>query len=200
MSSSLISATSSADAKQLGLPNVAFCGRAGAGKSTAAQLLAELGYQIRSFAKPLKDVAATIWGEEARTDRDKLQKLGVAVRVIDPDAWVRLLIRSLRPMDYVSMSPMPQLQPMVVDDLRFENEWWGLKSEGFVIVRISALPSRRVDRLKGNGKWQSEEQLEHVSEVSLDHLKADYSIVNDGDTIDLYDELTEILIRERKRR
>ena len=64
------------------LPNVAFIGKAGAGKTTGADFLAaEFGYMRASFAKPLKDVAAQIWGESARTDRAKLQGLGVCVCV-----------------------------------------------------------------------------------------------------------------------
>lgn len=184
----------------VGFPDIALAGKAGAGKSTAADLLVELGYEKRSFATPLKNIAATLWGEPGRTDRDKLQKLGVAVREIDPDAWANLLVKSCR-CPLMSTTPYSSPQPpVVVDDLRFPNEYWALKAEGFVIVRIGAEPNRRVDRLKANGKWQDERQLDHISELALDALVADHFIANDGTKDELYDSLVDIIIKERRRR
>jgi hypothetical protein len=201
VTSSLISPTNSTAGSTLGLPDIAFVGKAGAGKSTAADLLCELGYKKLSFAAPLKDIAAQLWGFDARTDRRKLQCLGVAVREIEPDTWVDLLIATRRgdPRELMQHPP-PGAPPCVVDDARFENEWYGLKAEGFTIVRIAAPRAFRIDRLKSNGKWQDEEQLEHSSEIAVDHLKADYTIRNDGPQTDLYDELVEVVLRERKRR
>ncbi len=201
MTSSPISPPSASVAtapKSLGLPNVAFVGKAGAGKSTAAGLLVELGYTALSFAGPLKDLAAQLWGHTARTDRDKLQKMGVGIREIDNDAWVNLLLKRLRPP--LNVHPAPSMGPFTIDDCRFENEWWALKGEGFVIVRIMAPLALRIDRLKGNGKYQNDEQLEHESETALDHLTADYGLTNVGSRDELYDDLAGIIIKERKRR
>jgi cytidylate kinase len=179
------------DAAQLGLPNVALCGKAGAGKTTAAQLLGQFGYETRSFAGPLKDMAATIWGDEARADRDKLQRLGCAVRDIDPDAWCDLLVRNLDDCGEA---------PIVVDDMRFENEWWALKGAGFTTIRVTAPRGTRINRLKANGKWRDEEQLEHVSETAIDYLGADYTVRNDFDEFEFYDQLSEVLKKEYRRR
>lgn len=185
-----------------GFPDIALAGKAGAGKSTAADLLVELGYEKRSFAAPLKDIAAKLWGPDAGADRDKLQRLGVAVREIEEDTWANLLIQTgawdrmlLRQQTGV-FAPAP----IVVDDLRFPNEYWALKAEGFVIVRLGADLNRRVDRLKANGKWQDERQLGHISETALDSVAYDYEIANDGNKDDLYDELVNILLKERRRR
>lgn len=182
----------------VGFPDIALAGKAGAGKSTAADLLVELGYEKRSFATGVRDAAAAIWGDEARNDRDKLQKLGTDVaRMIDLDCWCNLLVHRLQNERGFGFDEKP---PVVVDDLRFPNEYWALKSEGFVIVRVGAERNRRVDRLKANGKWQDEEQLEHVSETALDDLAADYFVANDGTKDELYDELVNIVIKERRRR
>lgn len=190
---------STAGGNHLGLPDIAFVGKAGAGKSTAAQLLVELdlGYHVVSFATPLKGVACEIWGQDAMSDRDKLQRLGVAVREIDDNAWVNKLI------DYTQRYRDNDIIPdgqFAVDDCRFENEWYALKAENFVIVRVIAERNQRSDRLKANGKWQSEGQLEHRSETAVDHLTPDYTIANSADKDCLYDRLVDIVIKERKRR
>lgn len=153
-------------------PNLGLMGKAGSGKTTVAELLSEfVGYKRLSLAGPLKDIAAQLWGDEARTDRGKLQKLGVAVREIDEDSWVNLLVRSAS----------EQSAPVVVDDVRFPNEYWGLKAAGFYIVEVRADRHTRIERLQANGKWQSEEQLEHISETALDDgqkFPADFVIGN----------------------
>ena len=174
------------------LPNVAFIGKAGAGKTTGADFLAaEFGYMRASFAKPLKDVAAQIWGESARTDRAKLQGLGVAVRDIDPDAWCTLLVRQIR------QAP-PQLR-WVVDDCRFPNEYQALGELGFVFIRVIAYGEQRIDRLVANGKLTDVEQLNHISETALDGVVPDY-VIGNSDTTGTYAEvLTGIINKEARR-
>lgn len=154
-------------------PDIAFIGKAGSGKTTAAQYLSDsYGYQRLSFAAKLKEMAADLWGPDAYKDRDKLQRLGIAVREIDPDAWVNVAMHKLQ-------YKMPAHWPVVVDDCRFENEYWALKERGFRIVRIEADRDRRLVRLKSNGKLGDEAELDHVSETAIDHLEADLTITND---------------------
>lgn len=199
MSSSLTSPTS----VTVGFPDIALAGKAGAGKSTAADLLVELGYQKRSIAAPLKDMAAQLWGDEARTDRGKLQGLGVAVREIEQDTWINLLVRTYRKPLMSSVDwPAHHQPPTVVDDLRFPNEYWALQAENFVIIHIGAERNRRVDRLKANGKWQDEAQLDHESETALDisGFAFVHQIKNDGTKEDLYDDLVDVILKERRRR
>lgn len=193
MTSEMTSPPRTADAKQLGLPDIALVGKAGSGKTTGAELLVQLGYRRLSFANPLKSIAAIIWGEAARTDRDKLQRLGLLVRSIDPDAWVNLLLREYRDTSFGG-------QPIVIDDCRFPNEWDALKGEGFVMVGVATSLGRRIERLKANGKWQSVEQLGHASETALDDYSRDHYITNLDTVDDYYNELVDIVTKERRRR
>lgn len=174
------------------LPDIAIIGKAGAGKTTAAYALNELAqYETMSIAAPLKDIAAKIWGDAARTERDKLQPLGVAVRAIDEDAWINLLTRkrmnSLRQEGYQGR--------VAVDDVRFPNEAVALQRIGFVSIRIEAPRNLRVARLRANGKLQDEAQLVHESETALDDYRADHTITNDEEKIDMQRDLAAILNR-----
>lgn len=177
------------------LPNIAFIGKAGAGKTTASMYLTrEFGYASVSFAWPLKKVASELWGHDAATDRDKLQKLGVAVRQIEPDTWVNLAIENIK---YVraAMGGVP----VVIDDLRFPNEYWALRDEGFVIVRVLAEEVDRIPRLQASGKWQSHEQLSHISETAIDDLPADHNITNTVTKDQFYSTINFVINRELKR-
>jgi dephospho-CoA kinase len=166
------------------LPNIAFIGRAGAGKTTARAYLEEAyGYEHLSFAAPLKVMAGTT------DDRGLLQQLGLAVRDVVEDGWVNLLLDEMSCHAGVKWA---------VDDCRFPNEAAALRGEGFIIVRIDALRSIRVDRLKRSGRLQDDAQLEHASETALDGYRGDYRYANNSPWPgDLHHFLDDVVNRER---
>lgn len=170
------------------LPQIGLMGKAGSGKTTAADILEDYGYARASFAGRLRDVAGEIWGAEGHS-RDRLQRLGVAVREIDEDAWVNALFN-------YNAQRFARHARLVIDDVRFPNEYWRLRSEGFVLVRIEAHRTQRVDRLLANGKLQDEAQLEHVSETALDDVIPDYVVTNTTTKGKLEEQLVTILNRE----
>lgn len=129
---------------------VGFCGRAGAGKSAAAQILVErYGYRRVCFAGPLKAMlaalglsAAEIYGPlkeqpcallAGRTPRHAMQTLGTewGRDLIDRDLWLRAWAREV---DAI----LDAGRGVVVDDARFPNEAKALRDRGGLLVRIVA--------------------------------------------------------------
>jgi cytidylate kinase len=189
----MTSLTSSPDATHLSLPNIAIIGKAGAGKTSAAGVLQRLyNYRRISFAWPLKNIAMQLWGAGAAMDRGILQKLGVAVREIDPDTWVDHLMRRAENEDHVG-------HPLVCDDVRFENEYWRLRGAGWLMVRIEAPVEVRAARLQLSGKLTTLEQMSHVSETSLDEMKSDVTIWN-GAPYELLDASMKSLVADLQRK
>lgn len=185
------------------LPRLAFIGRAGSGKTTASQYCrATHPYAIGSFAEPLKEIAAKLWGQPTR---DQLQKLGVAVRDIDPDAWVNLL-REKIVSEYLAIQTIHDdgitIAPgqWVVDDCRFKNEVRMLTGQGFIFVRIVASDQDREARLIGNGKFDPNADMNHISETALEDHVPNYVIHNDGDMDKFYRQIDNIINRERRNR
>lgn len=132
---------------------VAFTGPAGSGKTTHARAVQKAyGGDVLSFASPLKKIAKDLFGDaldDGNFARRAYQSLGLTVRQLDTNTWVRLLLAKISPD-----------RPTYVDDCRFYNEYLSLKSLGFVFVRMGAsmktLHERRPEMTEAEWLHQSE--------------------------------------------
>lgn len=164
------------------LPNLALIGNAGAGKNTIADILtSDYGYEQYGFADALRDfveatderyaAAITYYGYEQakRTDpyvRDKLKKVGKTARdLIHPDIWI-----------YSLLDRLPPAGPVVVTDVRYENEVDALVDEGFEFITVTR-PDYRDSGV----------------ELDLPARPSSYQIINDGDLVDLFDKVHEVV-------
>ena len=106
---------------------IAFTGRAGSGKTTLADYLVEnYGFVKYSFAAAVKETARELFGMTEK-DRTLLQGIGDKMRQIDECVWIRYV------MNHVIAEGFDDV---VIDDLRYANEAYFLKANGFVIVRL----------------------------------------------------------------
>ena len=154
---------------------VGLCGRAGSGKTTAAEALVARGFASISFAAPLKrmfaalDIAPSprddprVWRETphpllcGNTPRQALQTLGTewGRDCIGADFWVRIWAAEAANHAHV-----------VADDVRFPNEAAAIRAAGGLVIRIDRAGAGSVS---GNG---------HISETLP--FAPDATIVNDG--------------------
>lgn len=181
--------------ESLRYPHVAILGKAGSGKTTMSENLVKYhGYRRLSFASALKDVAAQIWGPGAKTDREKLQRLGVAVRDIDEDAWVNVLLREVQDIEGRDHHHGTHTG-LVIDDCRFPNEYWALCGAGFRFIRLLVPLQERRARLTRTGKFTTPEQEQHISETALDDARMDIEIWNrEGEIETVWNYLQEIIL------
>lgn len=137
----------------------------GAGKSTAQTRLLcyppdERGVMVESFAEPIKDSLVNIFGSNVFTSRDTATKeeplhgfkfsardamiqFGESFKALDPDIWVRVLMRKVR---------LNQRRGFltVIDDLRFPNEYYALQRAGAIMIRIEREGIKR-ERIPSEG-------------------------------------------------
>lgn len=166
---------------------IGFMGRAGSGKSTAAQiLLQEYGFQRGKFAGALKAMLLAfldyrgvdldtslrmIEGDlkefasvhfNSRTPRHAMQTLGTewGRECIDFNLWVD-----------TEMDAKANVPRLVFDDVRFPNEVSAIRQAGGVVVKVDR-PGMDTSTAAG-----------HVSEESIEQLSYDLVITNDS-TID----------------
>lgn len=173
---------------------IAFIGKAGSGKSTASARLQlmEPSYRVVSFARVLKDVSKIMWENPGRSE---LQWLGNAAREFDSDIWIRNAKLDIEACYRSGHVP-------VIDDCRFPNEVQTLRDRDFRIVRLHCREEVRVDRLQRNGRFQSYEQLEHITETALDDYEPDWTIDTtpfDAQMEDIDEALARVMTQLRRR-
>ncbi|MFI3902626.1 deoxynucleotide monophosphate kinase [Ochrobactrum sp. S1502_03] len=159
---------------------IAFTGKAGSGKSTAAKYVIERGYKLVKFADPLKDMLRAIGYSQrqiegdlkevpdasGQTPRHAMQTLGTewGRKCMGEDFWINIWRERVTG------------ATAVTDDCRFANEADAVRSVGGIVVM-----------LKGRGGINSA----HSSEL-LD-FKPDIVIANDGNITSLHSRIDEIL-------
>lgn len=194
------------------LCNIAFMGKMGAGKTEAANYVArEYPYFQQHFAAELKRIAVRLFGPDAITNRGLMQDLGRKMRELDPMVWVNVALKDVTAdgirYDSPTYDALPHpgrgrgdTVPVVIDDLRFPNEYHELRKREFVIVKVCAHRNQRLARLQANGKLQDESQMEDISETALDEHVADYTITNTTTLVELGHTVQDIIEREARRR
>jgi dephospho-CoA kinase len=151
---------------------IALTGRSGAGKSTVAEYLkntyhfsiCKTGIRCRSLAKEF-------FNTESKTI---LNELTDAMRKIDPTVWLRMALNS---MDISN----PYI---VIDSIRFVEDYTFAKVNGYYIWRINAPLQIRVRRLASRGQeYDMSNDEQHLTEKALEELPVDESIENGVDSL-----------------
>lgn len=153
---------------------IGLSGKAGSGKSTAADYLCGRGYYEMAFAEVLKEVVGTAFGfsleqlhgdlketPDLRFDKSPrwcLQHFGTLFREVWPDIWIDRL--RLRIMSFNCISTYRE-KLIVVADVRYRDEAAALKELGAVLWRLER---------PGWGGAQNG-IAGHSSEIDLDHYQ-----------------------------
>jgi hypothetical protein len=162
--------------------NVGVMGLAGSGKDTVGDILENsliYTYTKVSFAEKLKDVCKELgWdGNKDQKGRALLQTIGMALRVYDPEAWVKILDKKI-----------DSKRSYVFTDVRFKNEAEYIRKNGGIVLKIER-PSLVLS-----------EAHKHISEAGQSEIAPDHVVGNDGTIEDLKNKIYTIIYEETQNR
>jgi len=173
---------------------IGISGKKGAGKDLAAKLIQEEfpEFQIIHFADPLKVVTSiitetTLSEQYTRSGKASIpsklpytigryqQIIGEALRVVDPDIWIRITMKKCG-------------IPTIIADVRYLSEVNAIKLNGGTVIRIN-----RDSFIEADGR----DPL-HPSEIELDNYPFECVIDNNGTIEELRSKLFERIKIEKK--
>ena len=135
---------------------IAISGKMCSGKTTVANIFIQLNnnFQKLSFADKVKDIATDLFFMKDK-DRELLQQIGTHMRKIDNNVWANYVIKQSKLYNYI-----------VIDDLRYKNEYDLLKKNGFIIIKLVISKELQLKRLKNTYKSNYENHLKNLNHES----------------------------------
>lgn len=179
-------------------PDVAITGLLRSGKDAVAEYLArEYGYTRFAFGDELKRYYHELFGATDTKPREGYQWFGQTMRERDPDIWVRKCFENIEETrEDFELYPYENnyaLFRAVISDLRQPNEYDRCRSEGYVIIRVTAPEALRIDRAIKSADMFNLRDLTHETESHVNTFAVDYEIVNDGTLAELYAKVDEVM-------
>ena len=167
---------------------IAICGKMGSGKSTAANFLKELypEFYITSFAKKLKIIAKELFNMTIK-DRTLLIQIGTKMKEINPDVWANYTLKEIKDNNKTHV---------IIDDLRFKNEYFLLKKHNFKIIKLHISKKLQLKYLQKRSKHinQLKDNIKHLdssTENDIDTFENNFfDLVIDCDKDDIFEKLT----------
>lgn len=163
---------------------VALSGRSGAGKTEIATYLHDVHkFEVCHSGRYIRNLARELFDTEAK---DVTNRLTDCINSIQQGAVLKAAIR--RVVDNPGVS-------LVVDSLRFPEDYEFVRSAGMVLWRVEAPTEVRLRRLASRGQIYNPATDElHATETALEGFSFDRVIKNEGPTLnDLHRELQSIL-------
>jgi dephospho-CoA kinase len=168
------------------LTKIAICGKMCSGKTTLADYIISKDERFKkdSVAAKLKEIATDLFGMKNK-DRNLLINVGKKMREIDVDVWL----------NYVCEKHKTNF--VIIDDIRYKNEYKKFKEEGFLIIRIIISKDLQMERLQNTYADSWVDHLRNISdpsETNLDDMQyGDFDLVIDTDKENVFNKVDEFL-------
>lgn len=168
---------------------IAIMGQMRAGKDTVAELIQQHAeFETFRFAEGIRAIIDSYFPEVAQgKSRQHYQVIGQSLRQLNPDVWVNALDSQIKIHNY------RWLDNLLITDVRQQNEVDYCKANGFILIKVVADTSVRLQRIKDSGDSFEPEQLEHETEQGIDNMHCDYLINNSGSREELQQKVIAIM-------
>lgn len=154
---------------------IGMSGKMASGKNVVANYLeSKHGFVRLSFAARVKELCREMFGvdpvKKGPRDRAVLQQFAQHMRAIDPQVWVRYVAAQIE--------CYPSHVSIVVDDVRYPNEYETLRAKGFQLWRMYLTRPDQEAYVRRSYPNLPLELLDDSSETALDGWRFDALIDN----------------------
>ena len=141
---------------------IALNGKIGSGKSWLSEkLVKDHDYFQNSFASRIKELAIELFGMNGK-DRDLLVEFGEKMKTIDSHVWIKR-----------TMEECKGKADVVIDDLRFRDEYVTLKGDGWTLVKIEIPEEERVQNIHSKYGTEAHTHLKYSESYTETDLMDD---------------------------
>ena len=155
---------------------IALIGKMCSGKTYVSKILMRrCALKKFAFADKVKEVAKDLFNMNQK-DRKLLQQIGQSMRNIDQYVWINYLLYKIENEDRV-----------IIDDVRYPNELQALREREFIVIKLivdKETQQKRLMETYPNNYMEHIDNMNHISEMHIDKLKADYEIKSDEHVIE----------------
>lgn len=173
---------------------IALTGKMRSGKDTVAErIIFRYGLKEFKLSSGISDTIDLLFGRNPdNKNRLQYQFIGQTMRQLDQEVWLKYTMKKIQ---------SAGSSQIIISDLRQENEEEFLRKRGFIIIKVESEDSLRKQRIVDSGDIFNEEEFYHETETSVDNIKEDYIITNNGSLEDLDCKVIDVMqdvIRARK--
>lgn len=152
---------------------IAVTGKMRSGKDTFANVLIDqYHFEEFKFSTGITATMRLLFPEALLLgkQREYYQTIGQSMRGLESEVWIKYTHRLIE--------ARKDKGNVIITDLRQSNEAEYLRRNGYTIVKIEAPKETRIHRIQSSGDIFSMDMLNHETELSVDDIKADYTITN----------------------
>ena len=178
-----------------GATKIALTGKLRSGKDTVADMMIKDGFHQCKLSSGIAEIIQRYFSSDcSASDKAKLRNhyttIGQALRGLHEDVWIdhtwKLINQKWK---YLGGKDLP----IIVTDVRQQNEADFFREKGFLIVKIEADEDIRIQRAKEKDSDFDESELFHETELSVDNIKEDVLIINNGSLEELEEKVDNLL-------
>lgn len=159
------------------MQSIALSGKSGSGKTTVASYLEQShGYARVGTGDLCRAVCRELFGNESKMTMNAATD---ALRTVQPDVWLAAALRHA-----------PRGRPLIVDSMRFREDYLLLRSRGYELWRVDVRSDVRWARLHQRGQESRGERDDGAAaETELDAAAFDQLIVNERGLPQLWEQV-----------
>ena len=173
---------------------IAISGKLRSGKDTIGKQLIEMyGFEEFKFSSGITKLIQDYFPSNVYSKgklREHYQTIGQSIRGLDENVWIRYTHNQIQE----HLRQHGSKTNIVITDLRQQNEANYLRENGFTIIKVEALSGLRVQRAKDSGDIFNIDDFNHETELSVDHINADYVLDNNGTLEDLTSQMNMLMM------